>query len=141
MLLIAVASSFGHCAAGLTAWLAQCSGAIPASELDEDEDEDAEEQEEGSSSVVAGAQAGSGAGRSSSAGQQLLDDTAGGGDADGELEGDQLSTADGKGGGEGDDGGGGWAEEQYEEDEVRGVVPAYLKFSNRLTREPSQCVR
>lgn len=35
----------------------------------------------------------------------------------------------------------GWAPEEYEEDRVRGVVPAYLKFSQRLQRRPDQCAR
>ncbi|KAL6762824.1 programmed cell death protein 2 [Haematococcus lacustris] len=34
-----------------------------------------------------------------------------------------------------------WQPEQYERDEVRGVVPSYLRFNARLQRQPDQCVR
>lgn len=34
-----------------------------------------------------------------------------------------------------------WLGEEYEEDAVRGLDPAYLKFSARLARQPGQCVR
>ena len=34
-----------------------------------------------------------------------------------------------------------WAPEEYEEDEVRGVAGSYLKFSQRLARQPAQCAR
>ena len=34
-----------------------------------------------------------------------------------------------------------WAGEEYEEDQVKGVLPSYLKFANRLQRVPEQCVR
>ncbi|GLC43497.1 hypothetical protein PLESTM_001479600 [Pleodorina starrii] len=34
-----------------------------------------------------------------------------------------------------------WAGEEYEEDHVRGVQGAYLKYSARLTRQPDQCAR
>ncbi|KAJ9520543.1 hypothetical protein QJQ45_007400 [Haematococcus lacustris] len=33
-----------------------------------------------------------------------------------------------------------WQPEQYERDEVRGVVPSYLRFNARLQRQPDQCV-
>jgi hypothetical protein len=36
---------------------------------------------------------------------------------------------------------GGWEPEQYEEDKVRGVESAYLRFSQRLERQPDQCAR
>lgn len=35
----------------------------------------------------------------------------------------------------------GWVGEEYEEDNVRGVQPSYLKFSKRLLQRPEQCVR
>ncbi len=35
----------------------------------------------------------------------------------------------------------GWGGEEYEEDNLRGVEGAYLKFASRLGREPAQCVR
>jgi hypothetical protein len=34
-----------------------------------------------------------------------------------------------------------WAGEAYEEDQVRGVVPSYMKFSKRLAKQPAQCAR
>ncbi|PNH11466.1 hypothetical protein TSOC_001719 [Tetrabaena socialis] len=34
-----------------------------------------------------------------------------------------------------------WAGEEYEEDHVRGVEGAYLKFAARLARQPGQCAR
>ncbi|GFR42684.1 hypothetical protein Agub_g3495 [Astrephomene gubernaculifera] len=44
----------------------------------------------------------------------------------------------------GDDAGsepGSWAGEEYEEDHVRGVHGAYLKYAARLARQPDQCAR
>ncbi|EFJ42432.1 hypothetical protein VOLCADRAFT_97543 [Volvox carteri f. nagariensis] len=36
---------------------------------------------------------------------------------------------------------GSWAGEEYEEDHVRGVQGAYLKYAARLARQPDQCAR
>ncbi|KXZ51815.1 hypothetical protein GPECTOR_11g256 [Gonium pectorale] len=54
------------------------------------------------------------------------------------------SLADGDGGGGGGEAGSdhdSWAGEEYEEDHVRGVDGAYLKYAARLARQPDQCVR
>lgn len=69
-----------------------------------------------------------------------------GDDDDLDLEAGASSSAAGGGGGGGggeggSEGGGSWAPEEYEEDEVRGVEPGYLKFQQRLMRQPDQCVR
>lgn len=47
----------------------------------------------------------------------------------------------GPGGGEGGEAGEAWGGEGYEEDAARGVTRAYLKFSKRLGRAPTQCAR
>jgi len=39
------------------------------------------------------------------------------------------------------DGSVGWAGEEYEEEQVRGVLPCYLKYSKRLQQRPEQCIR
>ncbi|KAG2491055.1 hypothetical protein HYH03_010501 [Edaphochlamys debaryana] len=72
-----------------------------------------------------------------------------GGGAGGEGS-DSMDEAEGEGEGEGVDdgasssGGAGseaWGGEEYEEDHVRGVAGAYLKFAQRLARAPEQCAR
>ena len=87
------------------------------------------------------------------AGEGMQEMTAGGASSESRCSGVSTSGPMDEDDGEGSDGGDeaesedasasltSWGNEEYEEDNVRGLQTSYLKFAARLRRQPLQCVR